>query len=55
LGSACNSADAKLSHVLKAMGLTDAQIQSSFRLSLGRFNSSDEIKTIVKEFLGHIN
>jgi cysteine desulfurase len=55
LGSACNSADAKLSHVLKAMGLTDAQIQSSFRISLGRFNSSEEIKTTVKEFLGHIN
>ncbi len=55
LGSACNSADAKLSHVLKAMGLTDAQIQSSFRISLGRFNSSEEIKKVVQEFLGHIN
>jgi cysteine desulfurase len=55
LGSACNSADAKLSHVLKAMGLSDAQIQSSFRISLGRFNSSEEIKRVLQEFLGHIN
>ena len=51
LGSACNSADAKLSHVLKAMGLTDAQIQSSFRISLGRFNSSEEIKDKLRKLI----
>ena len=47
MGSACNSG---LSHVLKSMGLTEEEIASSFRISLGRFNTAEEVKIIVSEF-----
>ncbi len=42
-GSSCATGSAKPSHVLKAMGLTDARAKSSLRLSLSRFTTADEI------------
>ena len=42
-GSSCATGSAKPSHVLKAMGLTDAQAKSSLRLSLSRLTTADEI------------
>ncbi len=36
LGSACSTADARPSHVLKALGLSDDAIRASFRVGLGR-------------------
>lgn len=42
-GSSCATGSGKPSHVLKAMGLTDAQAKSSLRLSLGRLTTADEI------------
>jgi len=42
-GSSCATGSGKPSHVLKAMGLTDAQAKSSLRLSLSRLTTSDEI------------
>jgi cysteine desulfurase len=42
-GSSCATGSAKPSHVLKAMGLTDAQAKSSLRLSLSRFTTAEEI------------
>jgi cysteine desulfurase len=41
--SACTSATFKPSYVLTAMGLTDAQVYSSFRFSLGRFTTSEQV------------
>lgn len=41
-GSACSSGTGKASHVLTAMGLTDAEGSSSVRLSLGRFSTDDD-------------
>ena len=47
-GSACTSADAQGSHVLRAMGCTAPQIRAALRLSLGRFTTLEEIDTALE-------
>ncbi len=42
-GSACQSGEASISHVLKAIGLNSTQAQSTIRLSIGRFTTEVEI------------
>jgi cysteine desulfurase len=42
-GSACASGSGRPSHVLQAIGLTDAQAKSSIRLGFGRYTSAEEI------------
>ncbi|MFZ9920319.1 MAG: cysteine desulfurase family protein [Terrimicrobiaceae bacterium] len=42
-GSSCATGSGKPSHVLKAMGLTDARAKSSLRLSLSRLTTPEEI------------
>lgn len=46
-GSACSSASSDPSHVLQAIGLTEAEIRSSIRIGIGRPNTVDEIETAV--------
>ncbi len=43
-GSACGSGSGRPSHVLKAIGLSDAQAKSSIRLGWGRYTSMDDIE-----------
>lgn len=43
IGSACNSESKNRSHVLLAMGLDNHTIDSSIRISIGRYNKDDEI------------
>ena len=43
VGSACSSGSIKQSHVLTAMGLTEAQIKGALRFSFGRYTTSTEM------------
>ena len=45
-GSACSSNKKGQSHVLKAMGLKDREIEGTLRFSFGRFNSIDEMDIV---------
>jgi cysteine desulfurase len=42
-GSACASGSGRPSHVLRAIGLTDAQARSSIRLGFGRYTGEEEL------------
>ena len=48
IGSACNSKSQDRSHVLQAMGLSESRIDSSVRISIGRFNTEKDVETIIK-------
>ena len=48
-GSACASGSGRPSHVLRAIGLTDAQAKSSIRLGFGRYTTVEEIGIAAQE------
>ncbi len=48
-GSACSSGSGQPSHVLEAMGVAPALIESSLRLSLGRSNKEAHIEPVARE------
>lgn len=55
MGSACTSAVAEPSHVLKAMGLSDEDSYSSIRFSLGKYTTEEEIKEVIDTFTRVVN
>ena len=48
-GSACSSGDENPSHVLKAIGLSDDEANSTIRVSLGYFTTQGDLQIFVKE------
>ena len=53
-GSACSSHTLEPSHVLRAIGRTDLQANSSIRLSIGRQNTEQEINKLLEVLPGII-
>jgi len=47
-GSACTGAIVEPSHVLVSIGLSDDDAFASIRFSLGKFNTENEVKSVVK-------
>ena len=45
LGSACGSGSGRVSHVLRAMGLSEGDARSSIRLGWGRYTSEQDLRT----------
>ncbi len=46
-GSACASGSGRPSHVLRALGLSDAQARASIRLGFGRYTTREELMTAI--------
>lgn len=51
-GSACSSTKLEASHVLKAIGLSDLDSHGSLRLSLSRYNTTEEIDYVLSVLPG---
>lgn len=47
-GSACSASNETPSHVLKAIGLSDSEAQSSIRITMGRFTSHQDLSQLLK-------
>lgn len=50
-GSACNSKNTEISHVLRAIRLEDSYGKGTIRISLGKSNTAEDVETIVKALL----
>jgi cysteine desulfurase len=54
-GSACSEDSEEVSHVMNAIGLKPETARSSIRMSIGRFNTDDDIDTVLKELPEIVN
>ena len=45
-GSACDSKNTQVSHVIKAIGIPESYAHGTVRISLGRNNTSDDVHFI---------
>ncbi|MEM8487805.1 MAG: cysteine desulfurase family protein [Bacteroidota bacterium] len=54
-GSACSTGTGNPSHVLKAMGLTDAEAYATLRISFGRFTTEEEVEFATGEIIEKVN
>jgi len=48
-GSACSEDSEEVSHVLNAIGLSPEEARSSIRISLGRFNTEEDVDVVLRE------
>lgn len=51
VGSACSASSEEPSHVLKAIGLTDEEAQSSLRITMGRQTTENDMKYLLKTLI----
>lgn len=54
-GSACDSKETQISHVLKAIGLSDELGKGTIRVSFGKHNSKADVEYLAKELAQIIN
>jgi cysteine desulfurase len=54
-GSACSSRKKGQSHVLKAMGLTDREIEGAIRFSFSEFNTTEEMEYVLDRLREAVN
>jgi len=54
-GSACNSGKDEPSHTLLSLGLTNKQAKSSIRISYGRYNTEEDVNSIVSAIIDSYN
>ena len=50
-GAACNSVQTEISHVLKSIGAEERLAKGTIRISLGKYNTENEVDFIVKELI----
>lgn len=50
-GSACDSVNTQVSHVIKAIGLTNSYAEGTIRISLGKNNEPEEVDVIADELI----
>lgn len=48
-GSACDSVNTQLSHVIRAIHVPEAYVKGTIRISLGKNNTAKEVQKIVRE------
>jgi len=53
-GSACTSAEVKPSHVIQALGYGDERAHSALRISVGRFNTDEEIELAIAQIVATV-
>ncbi len=54
-GSACTTGSIESSHVLKAIGLSDVMAHSTIRISIGKYNTREEIDYTIKCLIEIVN
>ena len=50
-GSACDSVNTEISHVLQAIGLDESYAKGTIRITLGTHNTTDDAITIAKSII----
>jgi cysteine desulfurase len=50
-GSACASGSGRTSHVLRAIGLSDAQARTAIRIGFGRYTGEDELREALRRIV----